>query len=518
MKIVVMGTGFVGLTHAAVCAELGHDVVAYDVDAARIAAYASGEPGAIERYVNEPGLATCIAAHLGENLCFTAAPEALAEALGAGGSCPGADVVFLCVPTPAQPNGATDRTFHLAAARQVAALLARRVSPARVAVVNKSTVPIGTTRLLAQILREHGAHNAGAVSNPEFLPQGSALAAARKPDRMVVGADMEEDFLLLRRVYAGMVGPPPRSARAGAGVAGASARPGHGSGAILYLETSPETAEAIKYASNALLFTYISFWNGVGARIGERFPNVSMDDLRAGVISDERISGWGAQVGIGAGGSCFGKDIRSLIHQLESVASPVELLESVHRINELQKVYLVERAAAEARFDFAGKSVAVLGLAFKQGTNDMRDSAALRVIESLLARGVAGIRAYDPVVGEGTARCWLDPRRDPMFDRVSYHGSAEAALRGTHALFIATDWGEYRNIGGLLREVVEPPYLIIDGRRMIVNASDLVSRGYSYLPAGGPLLGHEHVRGAAGETGEGAITVRRACRRALHRA
>jgi UDPglucose 6-dehydrogenase len=502
MKILVMGTGFVGLTHAAVCAELGHEVVAYDVDAARIAAYASGEPDAIERHINEPGLADCIAAHLGENLRFIADPPGLAEALGAGDTRAGAEVVFLCVPTPAQPNGATDRSFYLAAARQVAALLARRVSLGRVAVVNKSTVPIGTTRLLAQILREHGAHNAGAVSNPEFLPQGSALAAARKPDRMVIGADVEEDFLLLRRVYARIAGA---------------------TGAIPYLETTPETAEAIKYASNALLFTYVSFWNGVGARIGERFPNVDMDDLRAGVTADERISAWGAQVGIGAGGSCFGKDIRSLIHQLESAACSVDLLEAVHRINELQKVYLVERAAAEARFDFAGKTVAVLGLAFKQGTNDMRDSAALRVIDALLARGVAAIRAHDPVVGEATARRWLDPRSDPLFDRVSCHGSAEEALRGSQALFIATDWSEYRSIGGLLREVAQPPYLVIDGRRMLVNASDLVSRGYTYLPAGGPLLGHGHLRGA-GEAGDeterlrgrahrvasAAVTVRRA--------
>lgn len=517
MNILVMGAGFVGLTHAAVCAELGHDVVAYDVDAARIAAYASGERAAIERHVNEPGLAASIAAHLGERLRFITTRAALAEALGAGGARPGAEVVFLCVPTPAQPSGATDRTFYLDAAREVAALLAGRPSRTRVAVVNKSTVPIGTTRLLAEILREHGARDAGAVSNPEFLPQGSALAAARRPDRMVVGADTEEDFLLLRGVYAGMAGASPRisrgAARGSPRGAIAGVRPGHGPGAILYLETTPETAEAIKYASNALLFTYISFWNGVGARIAERFRNVSMDDLRAGVISDERISAWGAQVGIGAGGSCFGKDIRSLIHQLESVASPVDLLESVHRINELQKVYLLERAVAEARFEFAGKTVAVLGLAFKQGTNDMRDSAALRVIEALLARGVAEVRACDPVVDAATARCWLDPRRDPMFERVSYHDSAQDALRGSQAVFIATDWSEYRNLGGLLREVAPPPYLVIDGRRMIVNASDLASRGYCYLPAGGPLLGLAHREDVA-DPGAGAVTARPARRRA----
>ena len=485
MRIVIIGTGFVGLTHAAVCAELGHDVVAYDVDEDRIAAYASGQREAIEGHVNEPGLADTIAAQLGKRLRFTAAPEALAQGLGARGNSPGAEVVFLCVPTPPQPNGATDRTFYVAAARQLADLLARRQSLSRVAVVNKSTVPIGTARLLTQILRDRGARQVGAVSNPEFLPQGSALAAARKPDRVVVGADTEEDFLLLRRVYARIARPSLALSH------GPAKEP---AGATLYLETSPETAEAIKYVSNALLFTYISFWNSVGARLAERFSDVRMDDLRSGVTSDERISGWGTQVGIGAGGSCFGKDIRSLIHQLESVASSTELLQAVERINEFQKVYLLERAAAEARFDFAGKTVAVLGLTFKQGTNDMRDSAALRVIEGLLARGVAAIRAYDPVVDEAAARRWLDPARDPMLERMSYHRTAEDALRGSQALFIATDWEEYCSLAGLVREVVQPPYLIIDGRRMI-NASELVGRGYTYLPAGGPLLGHEHLYG-----------------------
>lgn len=485
MRIVIMGAGFVGLTHAVVCAELGHEVVAYDVDEDRVAAYASGRREAIEAHVNEPGLACALAAQLGENLRFTAAPEALAEALGARG--PGAEVVFLCVPTPPQPSGATDRTFYAAAARQVADLLARRQALTRVAVVNKSTVPIGTARLLGQILRERGARQVGAVSNPEFLPQGSALAAARKPDRVVVGADAEDDLLLLRRVYARIARP--------------SLAPGP-AGAARYLETTPETAEAIKYVSNALLFTYISFWNGVGARLAERFPDVRMDDLRAGVTSDERISGWGAQVGIGAGGSCFGKDLRSLIHQLEGVASSTELLRAVERVNERQKVYLLERAAAEARFEFADKTVAVLGLTFKRGTNDMRDSAALRVIDGLLARGVAEIRAHDPVVDQAAARRWLDPAREPLLERLSYHRSAGEALRGSHALFIATDWDEYCGVGSLVREIVQPPYLVIDGRRMI-DAAELVGRGYTYLPAGGPLLGHEHLRGREGsEDGE----------------
>ena len=465
MKIVVIGAGFVGLTHAAVCAEMGHDVFVYDIDAARVAAYASGEHAAIERYVNEPGLAACIARQRHRTLRFSTAPPALAAALGAGGG-EGAEAVFLCVPTPPQPSGATDRRHYLAAAHQVADALAVRRSSRRVVVVNKSTVPVGTARLLQGLLAMRGAHHAGVASNPEFLPQGNALAASRHPDRIVVGADTEEDFHILRRVYASSAGQR-----------------------CPYIATTPETAEAIKYVANALLFTYISFWNGVGARLGERNGSIDMNALRAGVTADVRISAWGAQVGMGAGGSCFGKDLRSLIHQLETDPGATELLHAVYRINELQKTGLVERAVREAGFCFAGKTVTLLGLAFKQDTNDMRDSAALRAIDALLERGVAAIRAHDPVIDARAAKRWLDPVHEARFARITYHDSVEEALAGSHALLVATDWDHYRHIAGAIREAVQPPYLILDGRRMIAGAEDLAARGYDYLPVGGMLLG-----------------------------
>lgn len=480
MKIVVIGTGFVGLTHAAVCAEMGHDVLAYDIDAARVAAYTSGERAVIEHYVNEPGLAACIARQRNRSLRFSTAPPDLAAALGAGRGARAAEAVFLCVPTPPQPSGATDRRHYLAAAHQVADALAVRRSSRRVVVVNKSTVPIGTARLLQGILSMRGAHHVGVASNPEFLPQGNALAASRHPDRIVVGADTEEDFRILQRVYDSSAGPRCR-----------------------YIETTPETAEAIKYVANALLFTYISFWNGVGARLGERNGRIDMDALRAGVTADERISDWGAQVGIGAGGSCFGKDLRSLIHQLaadtgSAADCSMELLHAVHRINEQQKTGLVERAEREAGFSFEGKTVALLGLAFKQNTNDMRDSAALRAIDALLARGVAAIRAHDPVIDARAARRWLDPAREPGFARISYHGSVAEAVTGSDALLIATDWDEYRDIAGTIRGVLQPPYLILDGRRMLAGADDLIARGYDYLPVGGMLQGTRAQRRRAG--------------------
>lgn len=484
LRIVVIGTGFVGLTHAAVCAEMGHRVLAYDIDPDRIAAYASGDAAAIERHVNEPGLAAALGAHLGRTLRFTAAPTVLAAALGATRTTPGANLVFLCVPTPPQPDGATDRGPYLAAVHQLADVLALRAPAPRMLVVNKSTVPIGTARLLQRILSMRGVRDVGVASNPEFLPQGSALAAARTPDRIVVGADTAADFALLRRVYAPMLDrSPDADADAGADTGQRAAPAGK-----RYLETTPETAEAIKYVSNALLFTYISFWNGVGARLGERFPRIDLDDLRAGVTADARISPWGARVGIGAGGSCFGKDIRSLIHQIESEASPATLLRAVHEINERQTVYLLERATIEAGFCFEGKTVAVLGLAFKPNTNDMRDAPALRIIDALLARGVAGIRVHDPVVDRDAAGRWLDPARDARYARVAHHHAIADALRGSHALVVSTDWDDYRQLGETIGQTVEPPYLVLDGRCMIANAAALAARGYAYLPVGGALL------------------------------
>jgi UDPglucose 6-dehydrogenase len=166
---------------------------------------------------------------------------------------------------------------------------------------------------------------------------------------------------------------------------------------IKYIETSPETAEAIKYVANTMLLTYISFWNGVGAKIGENFPNVVIDDLRLGVTSDERISTWGSFVSNGAGGSCFGKDIASLINQLRKVNVSTKMLEASYEVNEYQKVYLVDRAITEAGFKFNNKTITVLGLAFKKHTNDMRDASSIKVIESLLGKGAAKIKAYDPL-------------------------------------------------------------------------------------------------------------------------
>lgn len=457
MKIIVVGTGYVGLPHAAVLSEYGHEVYAYDIDATRIAAYQTGNAVDIERYVNEPGLAEIVAENLDRYLHFTT---------DIAGKVEGTDVFFLCINTPPNRDGSTDLSHYLDAANHLGELLAQRQNKQRVVLVNKSTVPIGTARLLESVMSEHGVENFGVASNPEFLAQGNAVEGSRRPDRVVIGADTEEDMQILRRLYSQFVNHVR----------------------IRYLETTPETAEAIKYISNTLLLTYISFWNGVGARLAEAMPNIRMEDLKVGVTADARISTWGSYVSNGAGGSCFGKDIQSLIYQLSRAGRSTDLLQAVYGINEYQKTYVIDRAVHEARFNFNQKTVALLGLAFKKRTNDMRDSAALRVVESLLSRGVREIRAYDPLAMDVARQNWFNPDKNHLFERITYHETAIEAIQGTDALYISTDWEEFRGLALTIKTAVKPPFLVMDGRRMLPDYQMLVDAGYDYLPVGGQML------------------------------
>lgn len=456
MKIIVVGTGFVGLAHAAVVSEYGHEVYAYDIDRQKLEAYRSADPARIEHYVNEPGLSAIIAENINRYLFFVDDLEPIIE---------GTDAIFLCLPTPPNPNGSSDLSYYFEAVNHLAGLLARRQDQRRVVVINKSTVPVGTARQLEAVLKQHQVPNVGVASNPEFLPEGDAVEKSRRPDRVVVGADTEEDFRILRRIYSQFVNHVR----------------------IRYVETTPETAEAIKYVANTLLLTYISFWNGVGARLGEAFPNIRMEDLKRGVTADTRISTWGSYVSNGAGGSCFGKDIQSLIYQLKTAGQATDLLQSVYNINEYQKTYLVDRAIREAGASFNQKVVALLGLAFKQRTNDMRDASSLQVVEALLGRGVREIRAYDPLA-IGEAQRYFDPRKNHLFEKITYHTSPREALQGSDMLFISTDWEEFRGLSRTIEQTVKPPYLVIDGRRMIPDYQELVDQGYGYIAVGSPYL------------------------------
>ena len=457
MKIIVVGTGFVGLVHAAVSSEFGHEVYAYDNNPDKIKAFASCEADQIIRYVNEPGLSNIIGKVYDRYLFFSTELDDIIE---------GTDAIFLCLPTPPHLDGSTNLTFYNAAIETIGEKLAARKDKRRVVIVNKSTVPIGTARHLQEVMNRHGVENFGVASNPEFLAEGSAVAEARKPDRIVVGCDFEEDLIILRRVYSKFVNHVQTK----------------------YLETTPETAEAVKYVANTMLLTYISFWNGVGAKLGETIPNVNIDDLRLGVTSDDRISTWGSFVSNGAGGSCFGKDIASLIFQLRRVNVNTKMLEASYEVNENQKIYLVERAVTEAGFNFNNKTIAVLGLAFKKNTNDMRDASSIKVIESLLGKGVAKVNAYDPLANEA-AKMELDPEKNVLFEKIDYYDSARKALEGSDALFISSDCEEFRGLSRTIEDTTEIPYLIMDGRRMIPDYQTMIDKGFAYLAVGSMVMG-----------------------------
>jgi len=452
MKIIVAGTGYVGLVQAAVCSEYGHEVYAYDVDQDKIEAFSTGQADEIEKFVMEPGLSNIIRETHGKSLFFSTDLNSIIE---------GTDAIFLCLPTPSNLDGSTNLTYFDAATEELAKIVAKRKDKRRVVIISKSTVPIKTVRRLEDIMKKAGVENFGVASNPEFLAEGTAVDQARRPDRVVVGCDHEDDFKILRRVYSQFVNHVR----------------------IKYIETTPETAEAIKYVANTMLLTYISFWNGVGAKLGEKISNVNIDDLRMGVTADDRISTWGSFVSNGAGGSCFGKDIASLIYQLRRLNVSTKMLEASFEVNEYQKVYLVDRAINEAGFKFNNKTVAVLGLAFKKHTNDMRDASSIKVIEAILGKGVSQINAYDPLANE-SAQQEFDPSKNILFEKIKYFDSAREAVEGTEALFISSDCEEFRGFSRTIEDTVKPPYLIMDGRRMIPDYDELVAKNYTYLAVG----------------------------------
>ena len=457
MKIVVAGTGYVGLVHAAVSSESGHEVYAYDNNPDKIKAFASCEADQIVRYVNEPGLADIISKVYGQHLFFSTELDEIIE---------GTDAIFLCLPTPPNRDGSTNLTFYDAAIETIGAKLAARRDKRRVVIEQFHTKYLTWGIHHKAVMERYGVENFGVASNPEFMAEGTAVPEARKPDRIVVGCDFEEDFIILRRIYAKFVNHVQTK----------------------YLETTPETAEAVKYVANTMLLTYISFWNGVGAKLGETIPNINIDDLRLGVTSDERISTWGSFVSNGAGGSCFGKDIASLIYQLRRANVSTKMLEASFEVNENQKVYLVERAVTEAGFNFNNKTIAVLGLAFKKNTNDMRDASSIKVVESLLGKGVARVKAYDPLANDA-AKTELDPGKNVLFDKIQYYASAREAMTGTDALFISSNCEEFRGLSRTIEDMVKLPYLIMDGRRMIPDYPSMVEKGFTYLAVGSMAMG-----------------------------
>lgn len=438
MKVAVIGVGHVGLVTVACLAYDGHRVVGLDDDGGRIADLRAG---VMPFY--EPGLDELLAeqAEAGR-VTFTDDPaEGLAEA----------EVAFICVGTPSRADGSPD----LSAVQRAAATVATHAT-GPVVVAEKSTVPVRTGERIKHALSLQ-THARGAalghqvVSNPEFLREGRAVTDTLEPDRVVVGADDDHAHEVMRRLY------QPLRAR-------------HG---CPYVATDVRTAELIKHASNAFLATKISFINAV-ARVCER-AGADVDTVADAMGHDPRIGRAFLDAGIGYGGSCFPKDVQAFFHIAGDLGYDFGLLRETERVNREARQWPVGQLR-RLLWNLSDKTVAVLGVAFKPGTDDVRAAPALDIIEELRAEGTT-VRIHDPVALPAVA---------DRFPEVERHDKAESALQGAHAVVVATEWDEYTAIRPeRLAELLEYP-VVVDGRG-VWDVGALRAVGMHVARVGAPL-------------------------------
>ncbi len=454
MRIAVVGSGYVGLVTSACLAELGHEVVCIDNDAAKVAALVRGEVP-----IHEAHLPELLARHRGHRLRFAGS---LAEAVA------GSQVVFIAVGTPAAESGEADLSYVESVSREIGQSLAGYT-----VVVEKSTVPVYTCEWIRRVVQLNvpAPVDFDVASNPEFLREGSAVMDFLYPDRIVVGADSERAAATLCGVYAPLTSgeyyrrpdalPPATATRAVP--------------ATLLL-TSSKSAEIIKHASNAFLALKISFINAV-ANICEAV-GADVEQVRRGIGLDARIGARFLRPGIGYGGSCFPKDVKAFHAVARDCGYDFRLLEEVTRINDEQR-HVFLRKVRKTLWTLKGKRLAVLGLAFKGGTDDIRESPALDLVQTLLREGCE-VAAFDPAAME-RARAVL-PK-----DGVHFAGDAYAAAQGADALLILTDWDEFANLDlERLGAALKYP-IVLDGRNLYAPAV-MAEHGLTYISVGRPSL------------------------------
>ena len=450
MNIAVIGSGYVGLVAGACLAELGHDVVLVDNDPVKYAALAAGACP-----IHEAHLPELLERHRGRRLSFA---SSLLEPVRASRA------VFIAVGTPPTLEGEADLSYVESVAREIAA----GVNDYKL-VIGKSTVPVYTSEWVRRIMLLNGAptERFDVASNPEFLREGTAVLDFLYPDRIVIGANTLAATNLLREIYRPMLDgsyyrrpdaiPGPKAARIPPPL----------------IATSTKSAELIKYASNAFLAMKISFINAV-ATLCESV-GADVDQVRAGIGTDARIGSRFLYPGIGYGGSCFPKDLSAYRAVARECGYDFRLLEEVMRINDEQRQRFLRKVRG-ALWTLKGKRLGVLGLAFKDGTDDVRESPAIAVVEALLAEG-CDIRAYDPAATERA--------RELLGDRVSYVASAYEAVEGADALLILTEWQEFKLLDlARVRQSLRYP-IVIDGRNLL-DPEAMRRHGFTYLSMGRP--------------------------------
>jgi UDPglucose 6-dehydrogenase len=431
MKICVIGTGYVGLVAGAGFADMGNDVVCCDIDQKKIDGLKRGEMP-----IYEPGLDKLVVNNVAEGrLSFT---TNVAEGVA------GAEVVLLAVGTPPGPDGSADLQYIFKAAEQVGQALTGWA-----VIVTKSTVPVGTGDKIEAIVKKATKHEFGVASNPEFLKEGDALNDFMKPDRVVIGADDKRSIETLRSLYAPFTRTSDRM-----------------------LVMDRRSAELTKYAANSMLATRISFMNDL-ANLCELL-GADIELVRRGMGSDNRIGPKFLFAGPGFGGSCFPKDLRAAISTGREVGYKLEILDAVVEVNERQKKKLGEKVLAHFKGDLKGKKIAVWGLAFKPGTDDIREAPALVLVDQLVAAG-ATVVGTDPVAMEAV--------RKQIGDRIQYQENNYECAKGADALVLVTEWHEFRRpafdrLKGLLKQPV-----IFDGRN-IWNPAELRAAGFTYYAIG----------------------------------
>ncbi len=430
MHIAIIGTGYVGLVAGTCFADSGNDVVCVDIDARKIAQLQQGESP-----IYEPGLEELIRKNTRERrLSFT---TDMASAVAQS------QVVFIAVGTPEGESGEADLQYVLAAAEQIG-----RAMRQYTVVVDKSTVPVGTADKVREVISKVTEVEFDVVSNPEFLKEGAALDDFLKPDRVVIGAESERARKVMGQLYAPFV---------------------RTENPILYMDT--RSAELTKYAANAMLATRISFMNDIAALCEK--VGADVDFVRKGMGADKRIGYPFLFPGVGYGGSCFPKDVKALVAKGREQGLELDLLRSVERTNERQKKLLVHKAIKHFG-SLEGRSFAVWGLAFKPKTDDMREAPSIEVIEGLLAKG-AKVSAHDPVA-ERTARRVFG-------DRIRYTNVPYEALEGADALFVVTEWNEFRHPDfDRMKALMKTP-VIFDGRN-IYDPSRMNELGFKYMGLG----------------------------------
>ncbi len=429
MKISVIGTGYVGLVTGTCFADLGNDVVCVDTDEKKTEALRDGK---VPFY--EPGLEEVVRRNVAEGrLSFTT---------DGASSIQESKVVFICVGTPQKGSGKADLSYVLSAAETIAKNLTDFT-----VIVDKSTVPVGTAERLTRLISEHTDVAFEVVSNPEFLREGAAVKDFQNPDRIIIGTKNPKAREILEKLYS------------------PHARVNHP-----ILTMNPQTAELIKYAANAMLACRISFMNaltGLCEKIG-----ADIKDIAQGIGLDTRIGSRFLQASPGYGGSCFPKDVRSLIDILESHQINSSLFRAIDQVNEVHKKSHITRIR-QFLPELTRKKIAVWGLSFKPRTDDIRESASLTVIEQLLEEG-ATVTAYDPEAMENTKR---------VFPQIQYATTPYGAVEGASAVVVMTEWDVFRNLDlDRLKTLMAKP-IVIDCRN-IYEPDEVTKAGFQYCGVG----------------------------------